>query len=53
MTQTKAIRHLAKAVLMTVGNDIMASVLVVGTRNRKKLGEIVEILGDLGLCCKI
>jgi len=27
----------------------MPPVLVVGTRNRKKLGEIVEILGDLGL----
>jgi XTP/dITP diphosphohydrolase len=27
----------------------MPPVLVVGTRNRKKLGEIVDILGDLGL----
>ena len=27
----------------------MPPVLVVGSRNRKKLGEIVEILGDLGL----
>jgi XTP/dITP diphosphohydrolase len=27
----------------------MPPVLVVGTRNRKKLGEILEILGDLGL----
>src|SRR5437763_2377852 len=27
----------------------MAPILVVGTRNRKKLGEIVEILGDLPL----
>jgi XTP/dITP diphosphohydrolase len=27
----------------------MAGRLVVGTRNRKKLGEIVEILGDLGV----
>src|SRR4051812_15285289 len=27
----------------------MPSVLVVGTRNRKKLGEILEILGDLGV----
>jgi XTP/dITP diphosphohydrolase len=27
----------------------MPPVLIVGTRNRKKLGEIVEILGDLGL----
>ncbi len=27
----------------------MPPILVVGTRNRKKLGEIIEILGDLGL----
>jgi len=27
----------------------MPPILIVGTRNRKKLGEIVEILGDLGL----
>jgi XTP/dITP diphosphohydrolase len=27
----------------------MANILVVGTRNRKKLGEILEILGDLAI----
>jgi hypothetical protein len=27
----------------------MPALLVIGSRNRKKRGEIVEILGDLGL----
>src|SRR5437879_1267230 len=35
--------------LLSLGKTTMAKVLVLGTRNLKKLREIEEILGDLGL----